>query len=176
MQDVKRITASLNRLLATFPPFGSGDPRTALQVYHEVISEFDDAVIDHVVSLFIAGKVEGQSLTFLPTAPMFAAQLRKARDAGYSDLFSRAAVRQIEARDNDIKGQVDEPTRKQIVTRALARATFIPKEDRPPPPRTPEELAQVAAKMQGHDEMFGLSNSTDDEIRRRLGLGKEGRI
>ena len=72
MQDAKRITRALSRLLATFPTFASGDGRTALEVYYEVISDHDAADIEHVVKLFINGLVEGQSLIYLPTAPMFA--------------------------------------------------------------------------------------------------------
>ena len=164
----------MNRLLATFPPFGSGDARTALQVYHEVIAEFDTEDIEAVVSAFVAGRVEHQSMTFLPPAPMFADQLRKAKamreGKGVGERLRLDAIRQIEARDDSVKGLLDEQTRKQVVEKALEQSVLRVKPEKLPPPRTPEEQAKISAQMRKHDELFGLDMDTDEDIRRRLKL------
>ena len=148
MQDAKRVTAALSRLLATFPPFASGDARTALQVYYEVIAGFDDEDIEAVVGLFIAGQVEGQSLTYLPTAPMFAAQLRGVHtDRASADAQRRKLQAQIEAREREAAEREPGHVRAAVVQRHLARLRIAS----PPDEAAAALRARMVARM---DEKF----------------------
>jgi hypothetical protein len=168
--DVRRNTANLNRLLATFPTFGSGDARTALQVYHETIKGFDANDIEAVVNDFVAGRVEGQSLTFLPPAPQLAAELRKRRDHRASlNHWHDQAVKQIAARAET--KEHDEPTRLEIVQAALRRSSLFEPET-VDPVRAAEEKAKVAERMRKHDELFIAQDPRP--LEERLRLNKHG--
>lgn len=148
MQDAKRIARALHRLLATFPTFASGDGRTALEVYYEVASQHDDEDVERVVERFILGLVEGQSLTYLPTAAMFASQLRTAKaDRMSADAWRQRGLAQIEEREAAEAAREPRESRMQAVERHMARM--------PPVEGMDAETQAIRARLlRAHDAKF----------------------
>lgn len=164
MQDAKRIARALSRLLATFPTFASGDGRTALEVYYEVISDHDAGDIERVVKLFINGLVEGQSLIYLPTAPMFANQLRMVKvDRMSADSWRRRAIAQIEAGERERAERPPIEDRRQAVAAHMRRL-------REPEPEDEAEKRRQRLRAQ-HDPMF--VDADPRPLGQRLRLGGE---
>lgn len=159
--------ASLTLLSASYGITQAGDAAAVVTAFELALAQQPEQDIDAAFALLLSGTAPGQNTNFMPAAPFVGALVRNIRDGRLErELKHQAAIKQILARDVVKDGT--ELTRKQEVAEAMQRSHLHAPE---PEKGAAELLAEAEAKrkhLAAHDELFGLNDRTDEQIRREL--------
>jgi hypothetical protein len=130
----------LQRLFATCPlPSSTSEPDEALRVYLEICDGYSTNDIEFAVKRFLTGSVPGHNVSFAPTAPMMATELRRIDDENRKSVLTISQAReQIAQRDaaERFNSSKTKESRERVAAmvagavKSMASATEVPDAER----------------------------------------------
>lgn len=158
--------ALILRLFRAYPGGENKISRETLNVYLKAVAFFNVPLIAEAIDRFSDGRVDRKSRAFVPSADELATEIRNVRyEKGKHGALRRDAIKQIEARDNDVeKTDHSRAFVKALVSKGIAAL------DEAAAIKEAETVDFVQQLMNRTNEVF-MPPMDDESVRKRLGIG-----